>query len=47
MRFVLDNSVIGAWALDEKSDYADSVGECLAVGEALVRSIRQANPKVH
>jgi predicted nucleic acid-binding protein len=39
MRFVLDNSVLVAWAFDERSDYADAVGGSLADGRALVPSV--------
>lgn len=39
MRFVLDNSVLVAWVLDDESGYADSVGESLATGEAVVPSL--------
>ena len=34
MRFVIDNSVLVAWALDEQSEYADAVGGRL--GDAVV-----------
>lgn len=38
MRFVLDSSVLIAWAFDEQSVYADAVGGSLAENEALVPS---------
>lgn len=39
MRFVLDNSVIIAWAFDERSDYADAVGGSLALNRALTPAV--------
>lgn len=39
MRFVLDNSVLVAWAFDEDSDYANAVGASLAQSEALVPAL--------
>lgn len=39
MRFVLDNSVLIAWAFEEASDYANSVGDSLASSVARVPSI--------
>ncbi|MBI5092603.1 MAG: type II toxin-antitoxin system VapC family toxin [Candidatus Hydrogenedentes bacterium] len=39
-RFVLDNSVVMAWCLeDEEMDYADAVLDSLAQGEALVPAV--------
>ena len=39
MRFVLDNSVLIAWAFDEHSDYADAVGGGLTGNRAVVPSL--------
>ncbi len=39
MRFVLDNSVLVAWAFDEKSNYADAVGGDLAEKQAIVPAV--------
>ena len=39
MRFVLDNSVLVAWAFDERSDYANAVGASLAENQSLVPSV--------
>ncbi|GMU41978.1 MAG: hypothetical protein AMXMBFR23_28440 [Chloroflexota bacterium] len=39
MRFVLDSSVLVAWALDEQSDQADAVCGSLASTRALVPSV--------
>ncbi|MBT9559508.1 MAG: type II toxin-antitoxin system VapC family toxin [Myxococcales bacterium] len=39
MRFVLDNSVLVAWAFDEESDYANAVGASLAQHQALVPAV--------
>jgi predicted nucleic acid-binding protein len=39
-RFVVDNSIVMAWCFeDERNEYADSVLECLAAGEAFVPAI--------
>ena len=39
-RFVVDNSIVMAWCFeDERNEYADSVLECLAAGEAFVHAI--------
>ena len=39
MRFVLDNSVLVAWLLDESAQYADAVGARLAADQAAAPSI--------
>jgi predicted nucleic acid-binding protein len=39
MRFVLDNSVLVAWAFDEDSSYADGIGGGLAERRAIVPAI--------
>lgn len=39
MRFVLDNSVVVAWVMDEHSAYADAVGGTLTAGRAVVPSV--------
>lgn len=39
MRFVLDNSVLVAWAFDEQSSYADAVGKSLAEKRAIVPAL--------
>ena len=39
LRFVVDNSVVVAWGLDEGSEYADRIMDQLVEGEALVPSV--------
>lgn len=44
MRFVLDNSVLAAWVLDEASDYAERRGRLTAAEVARIRELVLALP---